>query len=103
MSRFTSPSDKMECVSAACAHLAAIVDPCDGRFVRLVALAILRAKPPQLYSQLGYISRFAEPDRLWAPALGGSFSIMRAAVEYLATQDPTSFNRRWADRSRASE
>ena len=78
----------MECVAAACGHLASIVDPCDGGFVRLVALAVLRAKPQQLHSQLEYIARFVQPDRLWSPEFGGSFSILRAAVQYLAMQAP---------------
>uniref|UniRef100_A0A7S3BZ56 VPS9 domain-containing protein n=1 Tax=Haptolina ericina TaxID=156174 RepID=A0A7S3BZ56_9EUKA len=89
-----SPADKVECLAACCAQLSQLTDPCDGSFVRLVALAVLRANPSQLHSQLEYIARFVHPDRLWSAEFGGSFSIVRAAMQYLSIQDPGSFNRR---------
>ena len=46
----------------------------------MFALAVLRSKPEQLYSQLEYIARFVHPDTLWSPESGGPFSIARAAL-----------------------
>ena len=34
------------CVVDAVEHLGCLVDKCDGKFVRLVALAVLKAQPP---------------------------------------------------------
>ena len=52
------------------------------------ALCVLAARPPQLHSQLEYAARFVHPDKLWAAELGGPLSIARAAVQWLAIQDP---------------
>ena len=88
MAEYAAPADKMACVVACCAHLGTLVEPCDGSFVRLLALAVLRARPPRLYSQLEFVGRFVHPDRLWSPESGGPFTIARAAVQYLAHLDP---------------
>ena len=88
MRQYSAPADKIECLVACCAHLGHLVDPCDGSFVRLLALAVLRARPPQLHSQLEYVARFVHPDKLWSPTSGGPFTMARAAVQYLAHLDP---------------
>ena len=77
------------CVAACISHLSALVDPHDGGFVPLTALALLAARPHQLHSHLEYAARFVNPDRLWAAELGGPLSIARAAVQWLAIQDPS--------------
>ena len=83
----------MRCVAAATAHLGALVDPHDGSFISLAALAVLEAAPPQLFSQLEYVGRFVHPDRLWESDLGGGLSILRAALQWLAIQDPATLQR----------
>jgi len=89
LAAFSSPLDKMMCVAACISHLSALVDPHDGGFVPLTALALLAARPHQLHSHLEYAARFVNPDRLWAAELGGPLSIARAAVQWLAIQDPS--------------
>jgi hypothetical protein len=41
-----SPADKVECLAACCAQLSQLTDPCDGSFVRLVALVRVPQPPP---------------------------------------------------------
>ena len=88
MGRFRAPQDKIGCVVECVTQLSTIVEPCDGSFVRLFALAVLHARPEQFYSQLEYVARFVHPDALWSPESGGPFTIARAAVQYLAHLDP---------------
>ena len=56
--------------------------------VRLVALAVLKAQPPQIHSQLEFVARFVHPNQLWAPRSGGAFTLLRAALQYVAHLDP---------------
>ena len=93
MGSVKAPLDKVACVVETVAQLGTITDPCDASFVRLFALAVLRARPAQLYSQLEYIARFVHQDTLWSPEAGGPFSIARAAVQYLAHLDPMGLGR----------
>ena len=76
----------------ACARLSALVAPSDGSFVRLLALAILRARPARLHSNLEYVARFVDPHQLWSPEAGEPFTIARAAVQYLAHLDPAALS-----------
>ena len=91
----------------------------DAAFVRLAALAVLAARPPLLHSRLEFAARFVHSERcaalafalhspcvqheksthvrklrlsnrrLWDGALGGALSIVRAAVQWVAIQDPS--------------
>ena len=56
MGGFRVPADKIDCVVDAVEHLGCLVDKCDGKFVRLVALAVLKAQPPQIHSQLEFVA-----------------------------------------------
>ena len=56
-------------------QLGSIIDRSDASFVRLFALAVLRARPAQLYSQLEYIARFVHQDTLWSAESGVPFSV----------------------------
>ena len=56
----------------------------------LAALLVISARPPQLHSHLEYAARFVHPDKLWDGELGGGLSIFRAALQWLAIQDPSS-------------
>ncbi|EOD12785.1 hypothetical protein EMIHUDRAFT_631901 [Emiliania huxleyi CCMP1516] len=87
-----APADKMGAVVRACARLSALVAPSDGSFVRLLALAILRARPARLHSNLEYVARFVDPHQLWSPEAGEPFTIARAAVQYLAHLDPAALS-----------
>ena len=88
LAAYSSPLDKMRCAAACCAHLGTMLSPHDGGFIGYVALLVLEARPPQLHSHLEYATRFVHPDKLWDGELGGGLSIVRAAVQWLAVQDP---------------
>ena len=88
MGGFRVPADKIDCVVDAVEHLGCLVDKCDGKFVRLVALAVLKAQPPHIHSQLEFVARFVHPNQLWAPRSGGAFTLLRAALQYVAPLDP---------------
>ena len=85
---YSCPLDVMRCVAAACNHLAQLLTLHDAAFVRLAALAVLAARPPLLHSRLEFAARFVHSERLWDGALGGALSIVRAAVQWVAIQDP---------------
>ena len=88
MSAYVAPLDKMRCIAACCTHLERMLPSHTASFVRLFALCFLAARPPQLHSQLEYVVRFVHPDKLWSAEFGGPLSIARAAVQWLAIQDP---------------
>ena len=88
LAAYSSPLDKMCCVGACCDHLGTLLHVHDSAFISYAALAILHAAPRQLHSQLEYIVRFVHPDKLWESNLGGALSIFRAALQWLAIQDP---------------
>ena len=70
-----APLDQVGCVVETAEQLGSIIDRSDASFVRLFALAVLRARPAQLYSQLEYIARFVHQDTLWSAESGVPFSV----------------------------
>lgn len=100
---YAAPPDIMSCVAAACGHLASLLQTHDAGFVRLAALCVLGARPPALHSHLEYAARFVDADCLWDGNLGGSLSIVRAAMQWVAIQDPSTLQRLGPAKPRAAE
>jgi len=91
MCAFSSPLDKMACLAACHAHLCTLLDPHDASFIKLLALAMVSCKPPQLHSQLEFALRFTNPESLWDADLGMPLSMARAALQWLQIQDARTY------------
>ena len=92
MGAYSYPDDKMACAAACHAHLSALLQETDAAFVRLLALCMLHCRPPQLHSQLEYAARFVNPERMWCAELGMPLAMARAAMQWLAIQDPAAIS-----------
>lgn len=89
---YSCPLDIMRCAAAACAHLSHVLEQHNAAFVPFAALCVLSARPPMLYSHLEYANRFVHAEQLWDQQLGGGLSIVRAAVQWVAIQDPSTLS-----------
>ncbi|KAI8051058.1 uncharacterized protein B0P05DRAFT_315767 [Gilbertella persicaria] len=91
MNHYKAPRDKLICILNACKVIFGLMkhmeaDQSADVFLPLLIYVVIRANPPQLMSNVQYISRFRSPEHLRSEA-GYYLTNLMGAIEFIETMD----------------
>ncbi|KAJ1983161.1 hypothetical protein H4R34_001447 [Dimargaris verticillata] len=91
MNTFKAPRDKMICILNCCTVIFGLLKHSEGIvgadiFLPVLIYVVIKANPPQLISNVQYISRFRSPDKLQAES-GYYLTNLMGAISFLETMD----------------
>ena len=92
------PQDKLACVVEASKAIFGILEKSSGGtnsaaaddYLPVLIYVVLQANPPMLYSNLQYLERFCDPNKLMSGETGYYFTNLYSAVSFIETLDATS-------------
>ncbi|CAG8643912.1 10066_t:CDS:10, partial [Paraglomus occultum] len=96
INNYKAPRDKLICILNCCKvifGLLRLVDEDEGadKFLPVLIFVVLRANPPDLVSNVQYISRFRNPDKLVSEA-GYYLSSLMGAISFIENMDESSLS-----------
>jgi hypothetical protein len=97
ISHYKAPRDKMICILNCCKVIFGLIRHTQGTdagadaFVPILILVVLRANPDNMLSNVEYINRFRNPDKLMGEG-GYYLSSLQGAIAFIETMDASSLS-----------